>query len=61
MIDRLITGMSKIRTTQIWEMQVFKALDCSSLDAILKIVLRIMMYNWTSNSKSEAIEERANT
>ena len=60
-MDRLITVMSKIRIAQTWEVQVFKALDCSFLDAILKTVLRIMMYNRTSNSESKAIEERANT
>lgn len=53
--------MSEIRTAQIWEMKVFKALDHSSSDVILKIVLRITIYNTTSNSESEAIVERANT
>lgn len=53
--------MSEIRTAQMWEMQLFKALDRSSLVAILKMVLRFMTYNKTSNSESDAVEERANT
>lgn len=40
---------------------MLKALDRSSLDVMLKTVIRIMMCNRTSNSESKAIEERANT
>lgn len=53
--------MSDIRTAQIWEMKVFQALERSSLDAILKIALRMMMYNRTSDGESEDIVERVNT